>query len=80
MSSTQQTSRDLTEAVTTDRAGQPVFRLARLRDFTLVPAIVVLLVVGALISPVFLSSGNLINVLQQQTELSRSRCASPSAC
>jgi simple sugar transport system permease protein/ribose transport system permease protein len=45
-------------------------RLARLRDFTLVPVIIVLLVVGALISPVFLSSANLINVLQQQTELS----------
>lgn len=49
---------------------EPMFRLARLRDFTLVPVIVVLLVVGALISPVFLSSTNLIDVLQQQTELS----------
>jgi len=45
----------------------PTFRLARLRDFTLVPAIIVLMIVGAVISPVFLSSGNLINVLQQQT-------------
>jgi ribose/xylose/arabinose/galactoside ABC-type transport system permease subunit len=49
---------------------QPTFRLARLRDFTLVPAIIALMIVGAVISPVFLSSGNLINVLQQQTELS----------
>jgi ribose/xylose/arabinose/galactoside ABC-type transport system permease subunit len=52
------------------RRDQPAFRLARLRDFTLVPAIIVLLIVGAIISPVFLSSDNLINVLQQQSELS----------
>src|SRR5436305_8292046 len=45
-------------------------RLARLRDFTLVPVIIVLCVVGAFVDPVFLSSSNLINVLQQQTELS----------
>ena len=71
MSSTRQTSRELTDAVPADRPAQPVFRIARLRDFTLVPAIIALLVVGALISPgVFLTSENLINVLQQQTELS----------
>jgi simple sugar transport system permease protein/ribose transport system permease protein len=45
-------------------------RLARMRDLTLVPAIVALLVVGALIDPVFLTRANLVNVLQQQTELS----------
>ncbi|GGM71773.1 ABC transporter permease [Dactylosporangium sucinum] len=45
-------------------------RLARMRDLTLVPAIIVLLIVGALIDPVFLSRDNLVNVLQQQTELS----------
>ena len=43
---------------------------ARLRDFALVPAILVLAVVGALIDPVFLTAENLVNVLQQQTELS----------
>lgn len=43
--------------------------LARLRDFALVPAIVLLVVVGALIDPVFLSTANITNVLQQQTEL-----------
>ncbi len=65
------TTRERADAlVGAHRASQPVFRLARLRDFTLVPAIIVLLIVGALISPVFLSSANLINVLQQQTELS----------
>lgn len=41
-----------------------------MRDLALVPAIVVLILVGALIDPVFLSSANIVNVLQQQTELS----------
>ncbi|MEV6637473.1 ABC transporter permease [Actinoplanes sp. NPDC051470] len=45
-------------------------RLGRMRDLALVPAIVVLILVGALIDPVFLSSANIVNVLQQQTELS----------
>lgn len=45
-------------------------RLARMRDLTLVPAILVLLIVGAIVDPVFLSSANIVNVLQQQTELS----------
>jgi len=45
-------------------------RLARMRDLALVPAIIVLVVVGALIDPVFLSTANIVNVLQQQTELS----------
>ncbi|KAA2262393.1 ABC transporter permease [Solihabitans fulvus] len=50
-------------------AARPKLAIARLRDFALVPAIIVLLVVGALVAPAFLSTGNLINVLQQQTEL-----------
>jgi simple sugar transport system permease protein/ribose transport system permease protein len=45
-------------------------RLARMRDLALVRAIVVLVVVGALIDPVFLTTANIVNVLQQQTELS----------
>jgi simple sugar transport system permease protein/ribose transport system permease protein len=45
-------------------------QLARFRDLALVPAILLLVVVGALIDSAFLSSDNLINVLQQQTELS----------
>jgi simple sugar transport system permease protein/ribose transport system permease protein len=44
--------------------------LSRLRDLALVPAILVLVVVGALIDPVFLSKANIVNVMQQQTELS----------
>jgi simple sugar transport system permease protein/ribose transport system permease protein len=44
--------------------------LARLRDLTLIPVIVLLLIIGAFVDPVFLSPQNLLNVLQQQTELS----------
>ncbi len=44
--------------------------LLRFRDLALVPAIIVLLIVGAVIDPVFLTSSNLTDVLQQQTELS----------
>jgi ribose/xylose/arabinose/galactoside ABC-type transport system permease subunit len=49
---------------------RPRLRLARFRDLALVPAILVLVLVGALIDPVFLTRDNLVNVLQQQTELS----------
>jgi ribose/xylose/arabinose/galactoside ABC-type transport system permease subunit len=45
-------------------------RLARFRDLALVPAILLLAIVGQLVDPVFLSMGNIVNVLQQQTELS----------
>jgi ribose/xylose/arabinose/galactoside ABC-type transport system permease subunit len=45
-------------------------QLARFRDLALVPAIVLLVVVGAVIDPVFLTKANITNVLQQQTELS----------
>jgi ribose/xylose/arabinose/galactoside ABC-type transport system permease subunit len=44
-------------------------QLARLRDFALIPAIAVLLIVGALTDPAFLTADNLLNVLQAQTEL-----------
>ena len=45
-------------------------RLARFRDLALVPAILLLVLVGAIIDPVFLSQANIINVMQQQIELS----------
>jgi simple sugar transport system permease protein len=45
-------------------------RLARLRDLALVPAIIVIAVVGYFVSPVFLHWDNLVNVLQQQSEIS----------
>jgi simple sugar transport system permease protein/ribose transport system permease protein len=44
--------------------------LARFRDLALVPAILVLIVVGALLDNTFLTSANLVAVLQQQSELS----------
>jgi simple sugar transport system permease protein len=44
--------------------------VARLRDFTLVPAIVAIMIVGYFVNPVFLHRDNLINVLQQQSEVS----------
>ena len=42
----------------------------RARDFALVPAIIVLLIVGSFVDPVFLTRRNLTEVLQQQTEIS----------
>jgi ribose/xylose/arabinose/galactoside ABC-type transport system permease subunit len=48
---------------------RPQLRLARFRDLALVPAIIVLMVIGALISPTFLTVGNLTDVLQQQSAL-----------
>lgn len=45
-------------------------RLARFRDLALIPAIVLILIVGTFVSPVFLTHQNLINVLQQQSEIS----------
>ena len=43
--------------------------LARLRDLALVPAIVVIAVVGQIVNPVFLQADNLINVLQTMSEI-----------
>jgi simple sugar transport system permease protein len=43
--------------------------LARLRDLALVPAIVVIAVVGQIVNPVFLQTDNLINVLQTMSEM-----------
>jgi simple sugar transport system permease protein len=44
--------------------------VARLRDLALVPAIVAVAIVGFIVSPVFLSSDNMINVLQSMSEIS----------
>ncbi|GAA0586893.1 ABC transporter permease [Paractinoplanes ferrugineus] len=43
--------------------------LARLRDLALVPAIVIIAVVGQIVSPVFLQTDNLLNVLQTMSEI-----------
>jgi ribose/xylose/arabinose/galactoside ABC-type transport system permease subunit len=49
---------------------RPPIRFARFRDLALVPAIIVLMVIGSLISPAFFTVGNLTDVLQQQSALS----------
>jgi simple sugar transport system permease protein len=41
-----------------------------MRDLALVPAIAVIMVIGWIVSPVFLHWDNLVNVLQQQSEIS----------
>ncbi|MFF6883726.1 ABC transporter permease [Streptomyces sp. NPDC012421] len=43
--------------------------MARLRDLALVPAIVVIAIVGQIVNPVFLQADNLINVLQTMSEI-----------
>jgi simple sugar transport system permease protein len=49
------------------RVWQP---LGGLRELTLVPVIAVFILVGALINPIFLTTGNFLNILQQSSELS----------
>lgn len=44
--------------------------LARLRDFALVPAVIVIAIVGQIVNPIFLRSDNLINILQTMSEVS----------
>ncbi|MFC5666043.1 ABC transporter permease [Kitasatospora misakiensis] len=46
------------------------FELARYRDLSLVPVLLVLGVIGFIVSPAFLTSDNLLGVGQQATELS----------
>jgi hypothetical protein len=43
--------------------------LARLRDLALVPAIVVIAIVGQIVNPNFLQADNVINVLQTMSEI-----------
>jgi simple sugar transport system permease protein len=50
--------------------GKQKFQFARYQDLALVPVIILLLIIGAILSPIFLTPGNLIAVLTQQSELS----------
>jgi simple sugar transport system permease protein len=43
--------------------------IARLRDLALIPGVVAIGIVGYIVSPVFLTHENLVNVLQQQSEI-----------
>jgi simple sugar transport system permease protein len=45
------------------------FALARLRDFALVPAIVVIAVIGEVVNPVFLHFDNIVTILQTMSEV-----------
>ncbi|MEV5746100.1 ABC transporter permease [Microbispora rosea] len=44
--------------------------LARLRDFALIPAVIVIAIVGQIVNPIFLQGDNLINILQTMSEVS----------
>ncbi|MEU3788154.1 ABC transporter permease, partial [Streptomyces sp900129855] len=57
------------EPATADTARRRV-DLGRFRELSLVPAILVLMLIGFIVSPAFLTSDNLIGVAQQSTELS----------
>lgn len=50
--------------------GRRRIELRKYRDFSLIPAILVLLLVGFIASPNFLTKANMLAVLQQSTELS----------
>ena len=63
----------LSSTTTTGAPPPPATRrtpaLARLRDLALVPAIVTVAIVGYIVSPVFLRTDNIINVLQSMSEI-----------
>ncbi|WFE66427.1 ABC transporter permease [Micromonospora sp. WMMD714] len=69
----------MSETLSTGKASPPAppparppsrhLALARLRDLALVPAIVAVAIVGWIISPVFLSTDNVVNVLQSMSEI-----------
>jgi simple sugar transport system permease protein len=69
---------DTTRQLTADappRRGGPISRRsrpdpARLRNLALLPVILVLCVIGFIVSPAFLTTDNLVGVVQQSTELS----------
>ncbi len=45
-------------------------RVVGLRDLALIPAIVIIGIIGIVVSPVFLTQSNITNILQQQSEIS----------
>ncbi|ANW20975.1 ABC transporter permease [Streptomyces clavuligerus] len=57
---------------TAGRTGPAVSRLSLIRwsDLSLVPVVLVLMLIGFVVSPVFLTADNLIGVVQQSSELS----------
>jgi simple sugar transport system permease protein len=64
------TSDDLTAKPALPRTGSArSFALARLRDLALLPALAVLVIVGAFVSPVFLSQANITTILTSSAAL-----------
>jgi simple sugar transport system permease protein len=61
-------SQDAKAAATPRRIAGTV-TIARLRDLALVPAIIIIAIVGQLINPVFLAPDNLINIFQTMSEV-----------
>ncbi|MBZ9645797.1 ABC transporter permease [Streptomyces sp. PSKA30] len=59
----------VSEQPTAGRTGERRLAFARLRDLALIPAIIVMAIVGQLVNPVFLQPDNLINVLQTMSEI-----------
>ncbi|MFD8029804.1 ABC transporter permease [Streptomyces sp. NPDC059717] len=51
------------------KTGERRIAFARLRDLALIPAIIVMAIVGQIVNPVFLQADNLINVLQTMSEI-----------
>ncbi|MDF9812282.1 ABC transporter permease [Streptomyces sp. SPB162] len=73
MTDTTDTTQLTAEPVTAQKERRPGglgFQLARYRDLSLIPVLLVLCVIGFIVSPAFLTSDNLIGVAQQSTELS----------
>ncbi|MFD5086845.1 ABC transporter permease [Kitasatospora sp. NPDC058406] len=67
---TELNSRSAVAAKAAPPATRPGLDLARYRDLSLLPALLVLGVIGFIVSPAFLTSDNLLGVGQQATELS----------
>lgn len=57
------------EAVRPARSPLRGLIIARLRDLALIPAIIVIAIVGQIVNPVFLHTDNLLNVLQTMSEI-----------
>jgi len=62
-------SQDASAAAASPRRIAGKLTIARLRDLALVPAIIIIAIVGQLINPVFLAPDNLINIFQTMSEV-----------
>lgn len=58
------------EKAAIERPGQSLFARFRLRELVLIPVIAVVIVIGSFVSSSFLMPENLLNILQQSSELS----------